>query len=339
MSPELKKAIIKFVPDYFSWDKMRQEQYRVDTPEEDAFKIRQFLLRELFDISVSNDDEVEEAWQAMSEAQCSKLNATLLPIKGIGEDFFYLNEVFCSQKNLLSFETLYDYDFDDYKFQEDSRKREKKDYEKKPYRGSLYLTWARLMIDDSFSYGVLSMVAGYLYCQLDEYGNDYMEKLIPYKFTHGKNHGKAEGPGYLFDFKIDAKGLESQLDELKHRFWKHISEVHERLMDEFDKKSKQCVFILNQSQVGDPSHHFLFTDKEILKRIHFKTFMRCCRAAEQTDHFSLVRKLEEEKQLLTKYLDKQYKDIMENFDPKIVRFRKKYKVIFHRDSGLDELLD
>jgi len=113
MLPELKKAIIKFVPDYFSWDKKCQEQYRVDTPEEDAFKIRQFLLRELFDISVSNNDEVEEAWQAMNEVQCSKLNATLLPIQGIGEDFFYLNEVFCSQKNLLSFETLYDYDFDD----------------------------------------------------------------------------------------------------------------------------------------------------------------------------------------------------------------------------------
>jgi len=339
MSPELKKAIIKFVPDYFSWDKKRQEQYRIDTPEEDAFRIRQFLLRGLFDISVSNDDEVEEAWRAMNEVQCSKLNATLLPIKGIGEDYFYLNEVFCSQKNLLSFETLYDYDFDDYKYQEEARKREQKDYEKKPYRGSLYLTWARLMIDDSFSYGVLSMVAGYLYCQLDEYGNDYMEKLIPHEFTRGKKHGKAEGPGYLFDLKIDAKGLESQLDELKQRFWKHISEVHERLMVEFDKKSKQRVFILDQSQVGDPSHHFLFTDKEILKRIQLKTFMRCCRAAEQTDHSSLFRKLEEEKKLITKYLDKQYKDVMENFDPQIIRFRKKYKVIFDRDSGLDELLD
>ncbi|RZB32186.1 MAG: hypothetical protein SRB1_01805 [Desulfobacteraceae bacterium Eth-SRB1] len=339
MLPELKKAIMKFVPDYFSWDKKRQEQYRVDTPEEDAFKIMQYLLRELFDISVYNDDEVEDAWRAMNEVQCSKINDTLLPIKGIGEDFFYLNEAFPSQKNLLSFETLYDYDFDDYKFQEDSRKKEQKDYEKKPYRGSLYLTWARLMIDDSFSYGLLSMVAGYLYCQLDEYGNDYMEKLIPHEFIHGKNHGKAQGDGYLFDLKIEAKGLESQLDELKHRFWKHLSEMYERLMDEFDKKSKQRVFILNQSQVGNPNHHFLFTDKEILKRIHFKTFMRCCCAAEQTDHSLLSRKLEEEKQLLTKYLDNQYKDIMENFDPKIVRFRKKYKVIFHRDSGFHELLD
>lgn len=339
MSPELKKAIIKIVPDYFSWDKKRQEKYRVDTPEEDAFKIMQFLLRELFNISVSNDDELDEAWRAMIETQCLKLNATLLPIKGIGEDFFYLNETFCSQKNLLSFETLYDYDFDDYNFQEDSREKECQDYEKKPYRGSLYLTWARLMIDSSFTYGVLSMVAGYLYGQLDEYGNGYMEKLIPHEFTYGKNHGKAEGPGYRCDLKIDAKGLESQLDELKYRFWIHLTEVHERLMDEFDKKSMQRVFILNQSQVGNPNRHFLFTDKEILKRIHFKTFVRCCRTAEETDLSLLSRKLEEEKQLLTKYLDKQYRDIMENFDPKIVRFRKKYKVIFQRDSGLEELLD
>jgi hypothetical protein len=339
MSPELKRAIIKFVPDYFSWDRKRQEQYRVDTPEEDEFRIRQFLLRELFDIYASNDDEVEEARREMSEAQCLRLNAILLPIKGIGEDFFFLNEVFGSQENLLRFETLYDYDFDDYKFQEDARKKEQKDYEEKPYRGSLYLTWARLMIDDSFSYGTLSMVAGYLYCELDEYGNDYMGKLIPHEFTHGKNHGKAEGSGYLFDLKIDAKGKESQLDELKHRFWKHMTEVHERLMNEVDKKSKQRVFILNQSEEDDPNHHFLFTDKEILKRIHFKTFMRDCRAAEQKDHSSLLRKLEEEKQLLTTYLDNEYKDITENFDPKIVRFRKKYKVILHRDAGLDELLD
>ena len=75
MSPELKKAIIKIVPDYFNWDKKRQEQYRVDTPEEDAFKIRQFLLRELFDISVSNEDEVEEAWRAKHGCRLPLLSA------------------------------------------------------------------------------------------------------------------------------------------------------------------------------------------------------------------------------------------------------------------------
>jgi hypothetical protein len=30
---------------------------------------------------------------------------------------------------------------------------------------------------------------------------------------------------------------------------------------------------------------------------------------------------------------------MENFDPKIVRFGKKYKVMIHKDSGLEALLE
>ncbi|MCK5100626.1 MAG: hypothetical protein KAR45_21125, partial [Desulfobacteraceae bacterium] len=172
----------------------------------------------------------------------------------------------------------------------------------------------------------------------DEYGNDYIEKLIPHDFNHGKNHGKAEGHGYLLDIKTDANGLEPQLDDLKHRFWEHLNKVHERLMDEFDKTSKQQVFILNESKVGDSNHHFLFTDKEILKCIHFKTFIRNCRAAEQKDISSISQKLEREKQLLTKYLDTQYKDIMKNFNPKIVKFRKRYKVICHKDSGLNKFL-
>ena len=76
---------------------------------------------------------------------------------------FYLNEYLGGDKTLLSFPTLYDYDFDDYQFQEESRAKESKGYKRKPYRGSLYFTWARLMVDGAFNYGVLSMVAGYIY--------------------------------------------------------------------------------------------------------------------------------------------------------------------------------
>ncbi len=271
MTPELKRAIIKFVPDYFSWDTTRQEQYRVNIPEEDAFKIQQYLLKELFNITVSGDDEKEDVWDRMTVEQCTKINATILPLKGIGEDCFYL------------------------------------------------------------------MVAGYIYSKLDEYGNEYIEKLIPHEFKQGKNHGKAVSSGYLYDMQVDAKGLELQLEDLRHRFWKHLDEAYDKLVDEFDRKSNQYVFILDQSKPGDPCHHFLFSDQEILKHIHFKTFMRDCRAYEQTDHALLLQKLEEEKMFLTKYLDTQYKDIIENFNPKIVKFKKKRKVIFHKDSGFDKL--
>ncbi len=317
MAPELRRAIIKIVPEYFSWDQKHQELYRVDTPEVDSFKIRQYLLKELFDISVSSDEEFDDAWSDLTDEQSLRINTILLPLQGIGEDYFFLNEYFGSEKNLLSFKTLYDYDFDDFQFQEESRKENIQDYQGKPYRGSIYYEWARLMIDESFCYASLCMVSEYLYSELEEFGNEYIEKLIPHEFKHGKNHGKDEGSGYLFDIKTDAKGLEPQLDELNYRFQNHINTVHERIIEKYDKSSMQGVYIVKQSKQDDPSYLFLFTDKEILRRIYFKSFMRCCRDAEEPDQSDLYRKLDVEKTKLTGYLDAQYEDIMENFDPKI----------------------
>jgi len=91
MSPELNRAIIKFVPDYFSWNRKRQEQYRVDTPEEDKFKIIQFLLRKLFDIYASNDDEVEEAKQEMSEARGRKTSYQMISRSDSRLGYFQMN--------------------------------------------------------------------------------------------------------------------------------------------------------------------------------------------------------------------------------------------------------
>ena len=101
----------------------------------------------------------------------------------------------------------------------------------------------------------------------------------------------------------------------------------------------QNVFIVNQSEKDDPHYLFLFTDKEVLKSIYFKSFMSCCHKFEQKDHSDLLKKLEKEKQDVIEYLDFHYKDIMDNFDPKIVRLGKKYKVMIHKDSGLEALLE
>jgi len=338
MIPELKRALIKYVPDYFAWDTAAQEQYRVNTPEEDAFKIRQYLLKILFGISVADNDELDTAWDELSIEQYTVINPILLPLQGIGEDYFYLNECLADDKTLLSFPTLYDYDFDNYQFQEESRVKESKDYRKKPYRGSLYFTWARLLVDGAFSYGVLSMVAGYIYSQVDEFGNDYIGELIPYSFKKGKDHGKKDGAGYLWNMKRDARGLESQLDALLRRFWQHLQKVYERLLDEYHKKSEQRVFIIDSSKYGDREHQFLFTDTTVLQRIRLQTFMRNCCAVEQKNQLLLTQKIEGEKNLMKVYLDSQYKDIMVNFDPKMLKFQKKRKIFIHKDSGLDELL-
>ncbi len=201
MVPELIRAIMKFVPNYFTWNEERREEYRVHMPEEDKFNIRQFLMSELLDIAVGNDDEMDEAEGHMTEAQWTTINGVILPLQGIGEDYFFLNENFAEGQSTLSFPTLYDYDFADFQFQEEWRK------------------------------------------------------------------------------------------------------------------------------------------KDILSRISLKTFMADCRKGEQIDHSILIGRIEKEKELMRQFLDKQHADIMANFNDKLIKLTKKNRIILHKDSGLDGLLD
>lgn len=334
MLPELNQAIIRHLPDYFTWDQDRQEQYRVNMPEEDNFKVKQFLLKVFFDITVSDGDQMDEAKGDLTDAQSTKFNAALLPLQGIGENLFWLNEHFADQKTILSFETLYDYDFDDHQFQQEIKERDINGYQRKSYKGSFYLTWARLMIKERFHYATLTMASGYVYCELDEYGQDYIKELIPYEYVEGNNHGAPKKNGYLWDYKSDAGGLEPQLEELKHRFRNYLQEIWDYLENEFDKESLQQVLIFDESKPDDPCYHFVFTDKEVLKKIRFKTFMRDCWNVEQKGPSGFIYKIDDEKQKLKIFLDAQYQDIMANFDPNVLKFRKKYKIVCHKDSGL-----
>jgi len=165
MLPELRRAIIKFVPNYFSWDEKTQERYRVQMPQEVTFKIRQFLMAELLGIAVKNEEEMDEAENHLTEAQWSMINGAMLPLQGIGENCFFLNESFAEGQSILSFPTLYDYDFADYQFQEEWRKKDIADYQGKPYHGSLYSTWARLQVDRRFLQLRHLVHAGCLYLQ------------------------------------------------------------------------------------------------------------------------------------------------------------------------------
>ncbi len=324
MTPELKRAIMKFVPDYFSWDQTQQEEYRVQLPGDIDFKIRQFLLAEIYDITVVDEDELDDVWREMPTAKCSEINGIMLPLHGVGDDYFLLNEHFSEGQSILTFPTLYDYDFDDFQFQEECRLRDFKDYQPKQYCGTLDGTWARMMINGKFSYGIFFMLAVFINSEVDEFGEDYIGKLITYEFEPGRNHGKkTKNGGYLHDMKQDADGLESQLDELQRRFRNYLQENREQLQAEFASESKQEVFIVDTSREGDPNHQFIFTDKDILPHISLKTFMADCRKAAQQDHTILFDRVEKEKRLMRHFLDEQYADIMANSDSEIIKPKKK----------------
>ncbi|MCP4163313.1 MAG: hypothetical protein GY760_24900 [Deltaproteobacteria bacterium] len=105
---------------------------------------------------------------------------------------------------------------------------------------------------------------------------------------------------------IDANGLEQELKDLNELFRNHLTTLYEKLKSEFDNESAQKVYILNKSKPKDPCHHFIFTDKEVLKEIYFESFMDCCHSFEEKDHSYLIKRVEEEKELIVNFLDKHY---------------------------------
>ena len=332
----IRRAIISVVPDYFAWTEKAQERYRANMPDDDDFRIRQIVINVLFGIKTTTRDDLEAALDAFDGGQYLLLNGTLLQLTGIGDDFFLLNEYFAENTSLLDFETVYDYDHADHVFQESWRQRDIPDYTAKPYRGSLYFRWARLQINGVFHYANLCTMAGYVHSKLEEFGFDKINGLIPHEYVEGKNHGKREGQGALFDMRIDAGGLEPQLEELKDRYYRYLSIRFESLLDSYHANTPKRLYQIDDNQESEPHRDFIFTDITALQAVRFKHFMKDCNAI-PGDPVELKALLEQEYQAAVSFLEHAHQDIVANFDPKVIKFRKKMKVIIS-DAAAKDLL-
>ena len=323
-------------PDYFGWSLEAQERYRVSMPEQDAFRLRQTLLKTLFGLHAQTEEDLEKITDQFSNEEHLVFNRAWLPAAGVGEDSFFLNEYLDEGKTLLDFDTLYEYDYDDHHFQEQARKDEIPDYVVKPFRGALYYRWARLFIDGAFHYASLCMAAGYVYNCLDESGQEKVSTLIPHRYVNAKDHGKREGKGTIFSQRIEADGKEAQAEELQRRFWDYLSQRYDALRTEFDGQARKAVYMEDKSRPHDPHMNFIFSDKTALQAVHFRYFMRDCRPL-VADRGELDAVITRERQALDAYLESTCRDILTNFDPKVSPFRKKHKIII-ADGALNELL-
>ena len=84
--------MIRVQPDYFALPEAERENYRLQLNTEDDFRIRQTFLKELFGIAVNTTEELDAILDTFDDSQYLSLNSTLLPLQGIGEDNFFLNE-------------------------------------------------------------------------------------------------------------------------------------------------------------------------------------------------------------------------------------------------------
>jgi hypothetical protein len=331
-TPQLRRAVMRVRPEYFGWPQQERERYGVEIPDEDDVRLDSILLKELFGIAATTSDETNAAQDRLSGEQHDILNATLLPLTGIGEDNFFLNECFAEGKSLLSFETVYDYDFADHQFQESARAEEIPSHVKRPYHGALCFAWARLFMDGLFTYGHLSMVAGHIHAQADEHASDIVGALIPHRYVDGKNHGKRSERGFEWDMRVDADGKEGLLDELRSCQHDYFDNRYAALSEIWDQRGLRAVYIAERDVAGEVNREFLFSDTVALKAVRFRSFLRDCRsierpAAELTPH------IESEKRDAETFMRAAHERLLRDFDPKVARLRKKRKIIVHEDAA------
>ncbi len=161
---------------------------------------------------------------------------------------------------------------------------------------------------------------------IDEAATDKIEALIPHQYIEGENHGKRDGGGILWDMRVDADGQEAQLDELKDRYYGYLSEREKILAADFDRAEETRVYFLKEDWDDDPHMSFVFSDKSALRDVRFRHFMSDCRDI-VGDRNDLVRVIAQERQSVCDFLEQSLLDIRENFDPNVIKFRKKRKLI------------
>jgi len=139
----------------------------------------------------------------------------------------------------------------------------------------------------------------------------------------------------LWDYRVDAGGMELQLDELRHRYYRYLRDCHARLLDRFDDDAMQRVYIRRKKQQGlEPHIEFVVSDKSALGAVRFRHFFSNCRCI-AGDVTELAVVIEQERKAAVEFLQAQYLDIQQNFDPSVVPLRKKKIVL--ADSALDGL--
>jgi hypothetical protein len=129
--------------------------------------------------------------------------------------------------------------------------------------------------------------------------------------------------------------MEPQLHELRHRYYQYLRDCHARLLDRFDEDATQRVYIRRKKQGVEPHMEFVFSDKGALDAVRFRHYFRDCRhiAGEVSE---LAGFIEQQRKAAVEYLQAQYSDIQQNFDPSVVPLRKKRKIVL-ADSAFDGL--
>jgi hypothetical protein len=326
-----RKALIAAYAHYFAWPTDRQERYCATMPSEAYTRVQRVLLNSLLGIRCSPDeDEIDAAWKDVPTKKLYLLNWASLLTRGIGDDFFYLNVFMDEGKSVLDYTSLYHYDYQFHLFQESSKAEDSDDYEPCDYYAWRHSSWARLLVNDQFYYASLLSVATHFLDEIGSAGDDVIRRLIPHRYVDGVDNGKPVDGGFVWDMKLDADGFEGELEELRDRWCGY---QHQRwvALSQMFAQSEPAVYTHDIETDDDPHRLFLFNNEHILKQIRWQSFLNDCEP-HMRSFADLSSSLSDEIQCAHSWLMQNHQDILDNYDPNVVKLRKKRQLILTQNA-------
>jgi len=124
------------------------------------------------------------------------------------------------------------------------------------------------------------------------------------------------------------------LDELRSR-WSGYQRERWLALSESNVQRFPAVYVNDKNWDDDPHRFFVFTNERTLKQIRWRHFLSDCKPL-VAEYAEVEKFLSEELDRANAWLVENHQDIQENFDPTIVKLRKKRKIIM-TESALDDL--
>lgn len=328
------RALMAGSPEYFSWTEDAQERFRAAPGKEARRRMEQVLLKQVLGIECMAAN-ASEVWNELSLEQLNQINPADLLTKGIGEDFVYLNESLDENHSLLDFETLYDYDHDDFLFQEEWRHRELKNYVSPGYFPLYQPRWVRLLMDEELVYGNLYSLAGYVMSRVEEAGDKRLDELIPSSYVEGPDHGREDGDGVVWDYQLDAGGLEPQLEELQRRWWQYQQGAELERQRELAALPPQAYILHDQSPVpGETMVNLVIQNEAAMRQIRWKTLLADISAC-QGSRDEVDRIIEQDTEKAIGYIEDQYRAVIDHYVPPDITPGKERKLIMSNGALRD----
>lgn len=335
------RILMKSNSDFFKLNEKEQTLYRLNffnEADENSNIYDAIIGKEFFGKELKNDD-----FDNFSKEDYAKYNKIKCEFNGYGENNLIVTEFFMIDRYLADLPTVADYDLAFEKDQivleienlkEQKNSEEKiKEFENKNYVFRLRTVWLRMIEEDVLHYVTLISGESHIQDLLFNFISNEVDKIYPNEIIKGESNTDS----FLgnFGLKVDAKGKEDFLSELKTRSYKDLWKINENLYNEI--LSLNIDGVINQKEIIDGESHLtsIVINENTASKIKWESFSKDIQENEVEEKV-LDELIERKKKEVLEMIKTNHIEIEKNFDPNKVVPIKKMQIIV-TEQAMDDL--